>query len=240
MSSPIAHSLRKPAIASSLVPRREALPLFLIPSFSFSKSSTQCFATFGPSMGRKTRDRSRNRAVSALRGTGPRVPLTIHKEPLPKPVLDPSKRSKVEVDENHGLWQFFNKEGTTLTTPEKDHEHGRSWTVEELRQKSWEDLHSLWWVCVKERNRLATENFERQRLKAGYGDFEAEERDMAVRKTQRSIKHALTERFYAWEEARKIAKNDVEVDISGSGPAYTPRTFEEDIEEEPQAAEQGR
>jgi large subunit ribosomal protein L47 len=38
----------------------------------------------------------------------------------------------------------------------------------------------------------------------------------------RSIKHALTERFYAWEDAVKLAKDDPEVDLSGEGNAYTP------------------
>jgi hypothetical protein len=97
---------------------------------------------------------------------------------------------------------------------------GRAWTVEELRQKSWEDLHSLWWVCAKERNRIATSSKERERLKAGYGQFEAEDRDKTVRKTQQAIKHALTERFYAWEHARKLAMNDKTVDLTGQGPAY--------------------
>lgn len=43
-----------------------------------------------------------------------------------------------------------------------------------------------------------------------------------VRKTQAAIKHALTERFYAWEDARKLAQQDPEVDLSGEGPAYAP------------------
>ena len=57
---------------------------------------------------------------------------------------------------------------------------GRPWAIQELREKSWDDLHKLWWVCVKERNRIATSNFERSRLKPGYGDHEAHERDRAV------------------------------------------------------------
>jgi hypothetical protein len=57
---------------------------------------------------------------------------------------------------------------------------GRSWSIQELREKSWEDLHALWWVCVKERNRIATSNLERQRMKAGYGEWESTERERAV------------------------------------------------------------
>lgn len=96
------------------------------------------------------------------------------------PVLNPKLKSKVEVDEDHGLWGFFNKERRLLATPEEDLAHGRAWTVQELRQKSWDDLHSLWWICVKERNRIATEKRERQRIQAGYGDFEADDRDQTV------------------------------------------------------------
>ncbi|KAI9795150.1 MAG: 54S ribosomal protein L4 mitochondrial [Peltula sp. TS41687] len=192
--------------------------------------------SFSTTTRRYPRDASRNRGVSAIRRTGPRQTLSVSKVPLPQPVLDPSKRSKFQVDENHGLWGFFNKQRTTLSTPEDDSAHGRPWAVEELRHKSWEDLHGLWWVCVKERNRLATEGFERARLKAGYGEHEAQQRDTAVRRTQRAIKHVLTERYYAWDEARKLARNDPEVDLSGQGRAYKPENLEEDeiesVEEE--------
>ena len=57
---------------------------------------------------------------------------------------------------------------------------GRSWAVQELREKSWDDLHSLWWVCVKERNRIATSQKERERLNAGHGEYEANERTKVV------------------------------------------------------------
>ena len=57
---------------------------------------------------------------------------------------------------------------------------GRPWAITELRDKSWEDLHKLWWVCLKERNRIATSTVERERLRAGYGGHEADSRDKAV------------------------------------------------------------
>lgn len=72
------------------------------------------------------RDYNRNRGVSALRRTGVRQPLSVSKEPLPQPVLDPKKRDRVKVDANHGLWAFFNQARTVLSTPEQDNAHGIS------------------------------------------------------------------------------------------------------------------
>lgn len=46
----------------------------------------------------------------------------------------------------------------------------------------------------------------------------------------KAIKHVLTERFYVWEDARKLAENDPEIDLSGEGAAYTPMLgYEDDV-----------
>ncbi|CAD6585636.1 MAG: 54S ribosomal protein L4 mitochondrial [Alectoria sarmentosa] len=162
------------------------------------------------------------------------------KQPLPQPVLDPKKRSKIEVDKNHGLWGFFNEKRKALSTPEEDAAKGRSWTVEELRHKSWEDIHSLWYKCCKERNRLATEFKERERMQLVDEKLQARSRDLTIRQTQAKIKHALTERWYAWEEAWKVAENDPEINLKADldTPAYQRRFVEdeEEVDEQPRTA----
>ncbi|KAI9804507.1 MAG: hypothetical protein M1825_001406 [Sarcosagium campestre] len=200
---------------------------FIIPSSAcLSRSQLSAFSTTPRQP--FPRDRNRSRGVSALRRTGPRQPLSVSKDPLPQPVLDPKKKTKIPVDEDHGLWQFFDKERKAISTPTEDHAHGRPWTVEELRNKSWDDLHSLWWVCAKERNRLATSAFERERLKAGYGEYESDRRDSTVRRTQRAIKHVLTERYYAWEEAWELGKTEPGVNMFGEGSAFDTQDLEEE------------
>ena len=96
-----------------------------------------------------------------------KVKLSVDLEKLPKPVLDPARRS--------------NRDRSPLQTPEQLHAHGRGWTVQELRHKSWDDLHRLWWACIKDQNIVLTNRAERKRLDAGYGEYEEDARIDEVR-----------------------------------------------------------
>ena len=102
------------------------------------------------------------------------------RSPLPRP-RDRADVPAVATDPDHGLWGFFRPDGALLSTPEDLAAHGRAWTVEELRRKSWEDLQCLWYVCLKERNRISTEKASRERHKIGFGGQEADARANVVR-----------------------------------------------------------
>jgi hypothetical protein len=98
---------------------------------------------------------------------------------------------------------------------------GRSWTMGELRSRDWDSLHQLWWICAKERNRLATEKIERNRLNAGYGDYENQQRDKTVQETMKAILDTLAERHQAYLEAVELAKSDPTIDLSRTdGPHF--------------------
>ncbi len=106
---------------STLRPLLRSPPIFLAPALA--KCQTSPFTTTPQPSTRKTRDGNPNRGVSALRRTGLKYAVGMSHTPLPKPVLDPKKRTKVETDPNHGLWGFFNKK-RLLSTPEMDASHG--------------------------------------------------------------------------------------------------------------------
>lgn len=222
-------ALLQPSIRTSLVPPAFLLPAFAPPRSAAAAGAAAPFSATPCPQARK--DGNRSRGVSALRrtGLGKHQRLSVRLEHLPRPVLDPARRSAISVDADHGLWEFFARDRSLIPTPAAAAAHGRAWTAAELRGKDWEDLHRLWWTCVKERNRIATAELERKRLagKDGmYGEFEAGERYRVVQRTMKAVRHVLTERWYAWENARTAAMADGEVDLYadvGKGErAYVP------------------
>ncbi|KAJ5510113.1 Ribosomal protein L47 mitochondrial [Penicillium expansum] len=202
-----------PRIASRLrgLAMAELPPTYLAPSLhpsvTLSAIQSSSFSSTASVGANPRRDKSKNRGVSAINRT------------------DMQPR---ETNPNHGLWAFFPPNREALPTPSYDNTHGRQWGIQELRERSWEDLHGLWHVCVRERNRIATSDFERERIQAGYGGFESQERDKVIRSTMKNIKHVLRERWYAWEDASRMYKR-----------GYRPENFYglDDVEVEQQANE---
>jgi len=68
---------------------------------------------------------------------------------------------------------------------------GRSWSVKELRRKSFDDLHKLWHVLYKERNMLYTEHHLSRRNSIL---MPQPERMQKVKKSMGAVKHVLGER----------------------------------------------
>ncbi|KAI0478817.1 MRP-L47-domain-containing protein [Xylariaceae sp. FL0804] len=223
-------TLIQPSIGRALNASRQ-LPSLAVGSILAASSpggaARRCPFSTTPDRGmrRPRRDANPNRGRSSIYRSGPRFRMNIDVKDLPQPT---DFKKEVAVDPDHGLYGFFYKKDKPLPTPEEDAQHGRAWTVEELRHKSWEDLHRLHWVCVKEQNRIATARAESKRLELLTGSDEMLQRNYEVRKTMKAIRHTLTERFYAWEDARTLAETDPEVDLSGEGTAYTPLGYEDD------------
>jgi len=115
-----------------------------------------------------------------------------------------------------------------MVPPNQEAQHGRAWSVNELRGRDWETLQQLWWVCVKERNRIATEMLEMKRLDADYQSPMVEGRDEVVQQTMKAIIDTLVERNIAYKDALKIAHQDPTVEFSRTGVRYQEQTYEAD------------
>ena len=86
---------------------------------------------------------------------------------------------------------------------------GRSWRAKELRRKSYDDLHKLWYVLYKEKNMLLT---EQQLSKRRQLIFPQPDRLRKVRKSMGAIKQVLGERKREAiaEHAARTAMNNSE------------------------------
>ncbi|BFZ56557.1 54S ribosomal protein L4 mitochondrial [Savitreella phatthalungensis] len=154
----------------------------------------------------------------------PQVPAGIE---LPAPSTYVHERPGLStVSATHPLWGFFRPSRQTVPPPKEEAKHGRSWTAEELRAKSFEDLHGLWIACLKERNILSTQDQERRRQRlvgrspgqTVPGEKEAAYRKNTVKRTMARIKFVLHERQTAYYEARELAALDE--DVKGFVPDY--------------------
>lgn len=112
----------------------------------------------------------------------------------------------ITVREDHPLWQFFSDK-KFVRTPADVQFTGRSWSVPELRRKSFEDLHGLWYVCLKERNRLFREAHVYDQVESMRSqDFEAASEE--IRQTMWHIKQVITERESALKNAQELFQGE--------------------------------
>ncbi|KAJ6099995.1 hypothetical protein N7467_001530 [Penicillium canescens] len=229
-----------PRIASRLggMARAELPPPYLAPSLhlpvTLSPVQSSSFSSTASVAANRRRDKSKHRGVSAIHRTGPRTPFAVSRWELPKPV-SPEDMVAREQTPNHGLWGFFPPNREALSTPEYDHSFGRPWSIQELRERSWEDLHGLWHVCVRERNRIMTSDMERIRLKPGYGEYESGQRDAAILSTMKNMKHVLRERWYAYEDAKRMFESGYRPD---NFTENTPKVEQVEQVEHPMSGEQ--
>ncbi|TFY69080.1 hypothetical protein EVG20_g3302 [Dentipellis fragilis] len=114
------------------------------------------------------------------------------------------------VKSDHGLWAFFRqreKDGKLVyesieTEQGLFDKSGRSWSAAELRRKSFRDLHTLWYVLVRERNLLATQGAELRRLGIPSAALSVSSlRETQCRKSMARIKYVINERRLAYEGA---------------------------------------
>lgn len=165
-----------------------------------------------------------------LAGTqAPRTPLDVAKAYPDHPLMQFFQQVPVEIAKE-GTQGKHADERESIPVPQaiteadltKDHT-SRSWLAAELRRKSSADLHTLWYVLLMERNRLATSWAEVQRHNAdgaahmlgqslSYRHHRVRIYDLCqVRKSMARIKFVLNERRLALIEAQRRAREDVDI-----------------------------
>lgn len=121
---------------------------------------------------------------------------------LRAPIVPTHKNFDVSAD--HPLWAFF-PEGSNTDSAFREQDElprdSRAWTMAELRRKSFEDLHKIWYLTLKERNILARE----VRLGTSFDHvnfLRHDDLDGKLKMTQKRIKQTLLERQVAFERVQ--------------------------------------
>ncbi|KAG1772289.1 mitochondrial 39-S ribosomal protein L47 (MRP-L47)-domain-containing protein [Suillus occidentalis] len=178
------------------------------------------------------------RFLQSVRWNSNEVPLIDPSRMIRRPGSQPSiRKSKgvtlrphlgVEVDPNHGLWAFFRKkevdgEMVYVSLEGRDtfqDDPARSWKAAELRRKSFKDLHTLWYVLVRERNLLAAQREEARRIGVSNPESLAGvKKDLQCRKSMARIKYVINERRLLYEKYTAELETKRQLVASKSKPA---------------------
>lgn len=102
--------------------------------------------------------------------------------------------SELNESVNKKLLEFFD---TKRNWGENDVKHGRNWNLSELRIKSNQDLHKLWFILLKENNMLLTME---EQAKEEHRLFPSPERLDSVKKSMGNLEYVVRERNRAYFE----------------------------------------
>lgn len=124
-----------------------------------------------------------------------------------RPPIIPTHKN-FDVSPDHPLWGFFANGSNSqyaYRTPDELDTSSRAWTMAELRRKSFDDLHKLWYLILKERNVVATE----RRLATSIDNMNSgvlDDIDEKLSLNHKRIKQVLLERQTAFERAQTFTE----------------------------------
>lgn len=144
------------------------------------------YAGFNKKAAQKAEKKLRSRLIRQR--NAPPTTLTAEIRPPVPPTVE-----NITVSDDHPLWQFFHDKKFMREFTELD-QSGRPWSIPELRKKSFDDLHSLWYTCLKERNILTREHHVLRLDTKNDGESRFLEQAEKIRQTMWRIRFVLGER----------------------------------------------
>lgn len=152
--------------------------------------------------------------------------------PTLRPPIPPTARN-IKVRDDHPLWQFFKDEKYVRSLSDLENV-GRPWEIQELRRKSFEDLHTLWFVCLRERNILLRESQIYKTWAESLEQDRFKEVSESIGETMWRIRHVLSERFHSWRNGIKEFEESYEELIKEFQDRYLTADASRDAEMEAQ------